>query len=115
MLFIEQSIDLLKDGGKLGFIIDLAFFETAYQYTRKYLLDNTKILSIEYNIKDFDVASGQLILKVQKEKIKNSTTQIIDAEKEIKIEVNQKNGMSQKTNISSGLIFQKRKHKLLIK
>jgi len=90
MLFIEQSIDLLKNGGSLSLIIDLAFFETAYQYTRKYLLDNTKILSIEYNIKDFDVASGQLILKVQKEKIKNSTTQIIDAEKEIKIEVNQK-------------------------
>lgn len=90
MLFIEQSIDLLKDGGNLSLIIDLAFFETAYQYTRKYLLDNTKILSIEYNIKDFDVASGQLILKVQKGKTKNSTTQIIDAEKKINIEINQK-------------------------
>jgi hypothetical protein len=90
MLFIEQSIDLLKDGGKLGFIIDLAFFETAYQYTRKYLLDNTRILSIEYNIKDFDVASGQLILKIQKQKVNNNITQIIDAEKDIKIEINQK-------------------------
>ncbi len=90
MLFIEQSIDLLKDNGKLSLIIDLAFFETAYQYTRKYLLDNTKILSIEYNIKDFDVASGQLILKVQKQKTKNSITQIIDADKKIEIEINQK-------------------------
>ena len=79
MLFIEQSIDLLKPGGKLSFIVDLAFFETAYQHTRRYLLENTRILSIEYNIRDFEVASGQLILKIRKEKVDTNTVRIVDA------------------------------------
>lgn len=52
MLFIEHSIDFLVEGGELSFIIDVAFFETAYQYTRKFLLTNTTIKSIKYNIKD---------------------------------------------------------------
>lgn len=91
MLFLEQSIDFLKTGGKLSFIIDLAFFETAYEHTRKYLLDNTKILSIEYNIKDFEVASGQVIIKVQKEKVKNNIVSIIDAESKSTIKIDQSN------------------------
>ena len=89
MLFIEQSIDFLKEGGKLSFIIDLSFFETAYEHTRKYLLDKTRILKIEYNIKDFEVASGQVILELQKTKVKNNIVQIIDAETNVKIEVDQ--------------------------
>lgn len=80
MLFIEQSINLLKNGGKLSFIIDLAFFETAYLYTRKYLLDNTTIISIEYNVKDFEVASGQIILKLTKKKSINNIVKIINSE-----------------------------------
>lgn len=90
MLFIEHSIDFLKDNGKLSFIIDLAFFETAYEHTRKYLLDNTKILSIKYNIKDFEVASGQVILTVQKAKVKDNLVNIINAEDKSVIQVNQK-------------------------
>lgn len=66
MLFIEHSLDFLKDKGKLSFIIDVSFFETAYEYTRKYLLEKTKIEELHINIKDFDVASGQVILKVAK-------------------------------------------------
>ncbi len=89
MLFIEQSIDFLKENGKLSFIIDLAFFETAYEYTRKYLLDNTKIISIQYNIKDFDVASGQVILKIEKQKVKNHNVKIINEETNDTINVNQ--------------------------
>lgn len=89
MLFIEQSIDFLKENGKLSFIIDLSFFETAYEHTRKYLLDKTRILSIEFNIKDFEVASGQVILEVQKTKVKNNLVQIIDAETNVRIEVDQ--------------------------
>ena len=89
MLFIEQSIDFLKEGGKLSFIIDLAFFETAYEHTRKYLLDKTRIISIEYNIKDFEVASGQVILEVQKQKVKTNLVKIIDAETQTEIEVDQ--------------------------
>lgn len=66
MLFIEHSLDFLKPMGKMSFIIDLAFFETAYQYTRQFLLQNSCIETIITNIKDFEVASGQIILQVAK-------------------------------------------------
>lgn len=67
MIFIEQSINLLKKDGKLSFIIDVAFFETAYVHMRKYLLENTQITDIEYDLDAFKgVASGQVILKVTK-------------------------------------------------
>jgi len=79
MLFIEHSIDLLKENGKLSFIIDVSFFETAYKYTRKFLLENTIINELNVNIKDFKVASGQVILKLTKSKIKTeNTVRIID-------------------------------------
>ncbi|MCK9255698.1 MAG: N-6 DNA methylase [Bacteroidales bacterium] len=90
MLFIEHSIDFLKENGKLSFIIDLAFFETAYEHTRKYLLANTKIQSIKYNIKDFEVASGQVILTLQKTKVENNLVTIINAEDDSVILVDQK-------------------------
>jgi len=67
MLFLEHSLDFLKEGGKLGFILDISFFETAFKYTRRFLLQNTKIISIDTNISLFDgVASGQIILKLEK-------------------------------------------------
>lgn len=78
MLFLEHSIDFLKPNGKLSFIIDVSFFETAYQYTRKYLLDNTTINELEINIADFEVASGQVIIKLTKSKSKNNTVKITD-------------------------------------
>lgn len=79
MLFIEHSLDLLKDGGKLSFIIDVSFFETAYKFTRKYLLEKTRIEELQVNIKDFDVASGQVILKVAKSnEHKGNQVKIID-------------------------------------
>ncbi len=66
MLFLEHGLDYLKKNGKLAFVIDISFFETAYKYTRKYLLENTKINTIENNISNFDgVASGQLIIKIE--------------------------------------------------
>ncbi|OGF20631.1 hypothetical protein A2Y83_03705 [Candidatus Falkowbacteria bacterium RBG_13_39_14] len=83
MLFLEHSLDYLKKNGKLAFIIDISFFETAYKHTRKYLLENTKINAIENNISNFDgVASGQLIIKVENNldkknvvKVKNFSTE----------------------------------------
>lgn len=79
MLFIEHSLDFLKKEGKLSFIIDVSFFETAYEFTRKYLLDRTRIEELQVNIKDFDVASGQVILKVAKtNEQKNNQVKIID-------------------------------------
>ena len=79
MLFIEHSLDFLKEDGKLSFIIDVSFFETAYQFTRKYLLEKTNIDELQVNIKDFDVASGQVILKVTKSNgAKENEVKIID-------------------------------------
>jgi tRNA1(Val) A37 N6-methylase TrmN6 len=78
MLFLEHSLDFLKDNGKLSFIIDVSFFETAYEFTRKYLLDNATISELQVNIKDFDVASGQVIIKLLKSKSLNNKVQIID-------------------------------------
>ncbi|MEO5775789.1 MAG: TaqI-like C-terminal specificity domain-containing protein [Flavobacterium sp.] len=78
MLFIEHSLDFLKVDGKLSFIIDVSFFETAYEFTRKYLLDNTTIDELQVNIKDFEVASGQVIIKLSKSKKTNNKVQIID-------------------------------------
>ena len=78
MLFIEHSLDFLKENGKLSFIIDVSFFETAYEFTRKYLLENTMIDELQVNIKDFDVASGQVIIKLSKTKSTNHKVQIID-------------------------------------
>ncbi|MFJ1490123.1 Eco57I restriction-modification methylase domain-containing protein [Capnocytophaga canis] len=68
MLFIEHSLDFLNQNGKLSFIIDVSFFETAYEHTRRYLLLQTTINELQVNIKDFNVASGQVILKVTKSK-----------------------------------------------
>jgi tRNA1(Val) A37 N6-methylase TrmN6 len=78
MLFIEHALDFLKKNGRLSFIIDVSFFETAYEFTRKYLLENTAIDELQINIKDFDVASGQVIIKLSKIKKDNHKAQIID-------------------------------------
>jgi hypothetical protein len=79
MLFIEHSLDLLKQDGVISFIIDVSFFETAYVHTRKFLLEQTIINELQVNIKDFDVASGQVILKVTKDKSnKNNKVKVID-------------------------------------
>lgn len=79
MLFIEHSLDFLKIGGKLGFVLDTSFFETAYKYTRKYLVENTRILSLTHNMADFDVASGQLVIKLVKEPASDGIIEIRDA------------------------------------
>ncbi|PGH38431.1 MAG: hypothetical protein CRN43_15160 [Candidatus Nephrothrix sp. EaCA] len=79
MLFIEHSLDFLKEGGKLSFIIDVSFFETAYRFTRKYLLEKTNIDELQVNLKDFDAASGQVILKATKSNgEKKNEVKIID-------------------------------------
>ena len=79
MLFIEHSLDFLRENGKLSFIIDVSFFETAYEHTRKYLLEKTTIDELQVNIQDFEVASGQVIIKLSKGKsLNNNNVQILD-------------------------------------
>ena len=78
MLFIEHSLDFLTENGQLSFIIDVSFFETAYEHTRKYLLEKTIINELQINIQDFEVASGQVIIKLSKGKSLNNNVQIID-------------------------------------
>ena len=71
MFFLEKGIKSLKEGGRLIFIVDISFFETAFIDMRKYLLENCFIESITTNMKEFeDVASGQMIISL----IKSNTT-----------------------------------------
>lgn len=82
MLFLEHSVEFLKYNGRLSFIIDISFFETAYTYTRKFLLENTQIDLIIYNLKSFEVASGQLVLRLTRKLplAINGVVEVIDAE-----------------------------------
>lgn len=75
MFFIEKGLKSLKKGGKLIYIVDISFFETAFIDLRKYILENCFIESITTNISEFqDVASGQVILSLIKDKdIKQKT------------------------------------------
>jgi hypothetical protein len=96
MLFLEHGLDFLKVNGKLSFIIDISFFETAYKHTRKYLLENTKILAIENNISNFDgVASGQLIIKIEKAVDKKNVVVIKDFFSKKEQEVSQINWLNE--------------------
>lgn len=89
MLFLEHGLDFLKSNGKLSYIIDISFFETAYKHTRKFLLENTSILEIVYDIKEFDAASGQIILKLDKKLKKNNEVLIRSASTQKVFPVNQ--------------------------
>lgn len=96
MLFLEHGLDFLKTNGKLSYIIDISFFETAYKHTRKYLLYNFSIDSITYNINDFDVASGQIILQVSKNKTENNKVKIRDSMTNEIIKINQNDWINPK-------------------
>lgn len=68
MFFIERSIKMIKQNQEICFIIDMAFFETAFKDIRKYILDTCRVSSLTVNLKEFEnVASGQLIVKLIKE------------------------------------------------
>ena len=81
MLFIEHSIKFLKSTGTLSFIVDTSFLETAYKYCRKYIIQNYILRNFVYNIKGFeDVASGQIILVIDKINPKLNQIKVINAE-----------------------------------
>jgi len=80
MLFIEHGLKFLKKNGRLSFIIDLSFFETAYKHCRKFLVQNYTILTLSYNLTSFEgVASGQVILEVSNTPPQKNTVRIFDA------------------------------------
>ena len=89
MIFIENGYKLLKENAEMSFILDISLFETAFQYTRKFLLENSFITEIHTNIKAFHVASGQVILKVKSNKKLNSKVLIKDHSNKKEIHINQ--------------------------
>lgn len=86
MFFIENGLKLLKKGGRLVFILDIAFFETAFVDMRKYIVENYCINSLITGLQAFEgVASGQLVINISNEKKFNNNVEFIDYEtKEIK-------------------------------
>lgn len=67
MFFFEQSLNWIKEGGVISFIVDTSLFETAYKDLRKYILENSKINYLITDLSVFDgVGSGQVIITIQK-------------------------------------------------
>lgn len=90
MLFIERGLRFLKLGGKLSFVIDTSFFETAYEHCRKYLVENYKIESLTYNVQGFEnVASGQTVLIVSNIRPRNNSVLVINDETKDEVYVKQ--------------------------
>ena len=66
MFFVENGLKQLEPNGQLIFILDIAFFETAYIDLRKYIIENYYINSITKGLQAFeDVASGQIIINIR--------------------------------------------------
>ncbi|MGO4276480.1 hypothetical protein AB4Z22_42770, partial [Paenibacillus sp. TAF58] len=80
MFFFEQSLDWLNEKGKISFIVDISFFETAFKYLRRYILENTKIKYLITDLSTFSgVGSGQVIISLEKstyleDNLKNKVT-----------------------------------------
>lgn len=90
MFFIENGLKALKNNGKLIYILDISFFETAFIDLRKYLLENYHISSITSGLQEFtEVASGQLLLDVDNIKVSNKIVAWIDYESNNSVEVDQ--------------------------
>ena len=101
MFFIEKGLKALKENGKLVFIVDISFFETAFIDIRKYILENCFIESITTNLSEFkDVASGQVIISLikNKELASSSLTKWIDYKNQNVIEINQNIWYDSKNN-----------------
>lgn len=90
MFFVENGLKSLIKGGRLIFILDISFFETAYNDLRKYLIQNFKINRIIKGIQAFEgVASGQIVLDVSNDERTSMNVTCVDLEKITSIEVPQ--------------------------
>lgn len=82
--FIQQSIELLKQGGKFSFIVSRYFLESIYaKKLRNYILKNTKIISIvdfreEKIFKEAGVHTCILVLEKNKNNKKNNIQIILN-------------------------------------
>ena len=78
MFFIEQAIKLCNKNGIISFVIDISFFETAFELIRKYILENTTILNLILNINSFEnVASGQIILIFKNQRLETTNSRFL--------------------------------------
>ncbi|MFX0162573.1 MAG: Eco57I restriction-modification methylase domain-containing protein [Candidatus Hodarchaeota archaeon] len=80
-LFIELGIRLLKEGGKLGFIVPDSFLLGRYfSKLRRFILDNTKIKEIVLILKDFwpKSSSGRNVIIV----LEKASEQSLEKKKE---------------------------------
>lgn len=90
MFFVENGLKYLIKGGKLSFILDISFFETAFIDLRKYIVQNYFIDSLIVELQEFEsVASGQLIINIVNIKAKNKKVKFIDYSTNKIYEVNQ--------------------------
>ena len=81
MFFIENGLKLLKNGGRLLFILDIAFLETAFIDMRKYIVENYYIGSLTTGLQEFEgVASGQLVIDITNISEYNDNIRLIDYE-----------------------------------
>lgn len=81
MFFIENGLKALEDCGHLCFIMDIAFFETAFVDLRRYIVQNYTIKSITRGLQAFEgVASGQLIIDVMNCLPKKNNVELVNFE-----------------------------------
>lgn len=114
MLFLEHSLHFLKENAKVSFIIDISFFETAYQYTRKFLLEKAHIQKLITNIQDFEVASGQIIIQYAKNDLDiKKNTLILDKCTQKSHTINQKIWLNPKDEYKFRLNFDEQTKKII--
>ena len=90
MFFVENGLKQLEPNGQIIFILDIAFFETAYIDLRKYIIENYYINSITKGLQAFeDVASGQIIINISNRKESNDSVIFKDIENNISCQINQ--------------------------
>lgn len=79
MFFLENGLKSLKKDGRLTYILDVSFLETAFTDMRKYILENYAITSLETGIKGFqNVASGQVVIVIKNCDGRNQSVNIVD-------------------------------------
>lgn len=90
MFFIENSLKALNSYGCMYFVLDISFFETAFIDLRKYLLENYQISKIVTGLSEFEgVASGQLLLKLLKNRKPDNYCEWVDYDSGESILINQ--------------------------